>query len=521
MSTCMEAPTKAQAARSALLDCWRVYSDREIARLIGVSNRTVSKQRQQLETEGQILPRQTSTHSVKASLYEVCTSAVEPAALNDQLYDPIDETDPSFLALVDNIRERGILEPLVVSSDGYILSGHRRHAASCYLELERIPVRIQHDVSYLNNREEFLKLLASYNRQRVKTSPEQFREEIALMSSGSVQRVRNFRRDVAQVNHSSCVEVRDRKPRSVIRDKMELREAIIQVVESENNNWPLSDRAIHYRLLNFPDLVRNDKTRVPYRNDGASYNDVTDMLTRLRLDGSISYLAIADETRPVCIWDTHKCVGDFVRRECDEFLNGYYRQLLQSQPNWIELLVEKNTVATQLRGHSEKYTIPMTSGRGYSSLPPRKAMIDRFVQSGRENLIVIVISDFDPEGEDIPVSFGASLRDDFGVNPDRLQIIKGALTAEQVLTMNLHAGQFSKTTSSRYKRFVKEHGERCWELESLTVEQLREITESVIREVLDLDAFETEVLREQSDQRILAAKRREMQKVLTENINQE
>ena len=178
-------------------------------------------------------------------------------------------------------------------------------------------------------------------------------------------------------------------------------------------------------------------------------------------------------------------------------------------------------LATKLRDRDERIGIPMTSGRGYSSLPPRKAMVDRFVQSGRENLIVIVVSDFDPEGEDIPGSFGASLRDDFGIHPDKLQIIKGALTAEQVQTMHLHAGQFSKTTSSRYKRFVKEHGERCWELESLTVEQLREITESVIREVLDLEAFETEVLREQSDQLVLTAKRREMQKLLTENINQE
>ncbi|WP_146503677.1 hypothetical protein [Rubinisphaera italica] len=81
------------------------------------------------------------------------------------------------------------------------------------------------------------------------------------------------------------------------------------------------------------------------------------------------------------------------------------------------------------------------------------------------------------------------------------------------------AGQFSKTTSSRFKRFVEAYGERCWELESLTVEQLREITESVIREVLDLDAFETEVLREQSDQQILNEKRREMQKLLAQELS--
>ena len=57
----------------------------------------------------------------------------------------------------------------------------------------------------------------------------------------------------------------------------------------------------------------------------------------------------------------------------------------------------------------------MTSGRGYSSLPPRKDMVDRFRDSGREKLVVIVVSDFDPEGQDIPGSFGVSLRDDFGI----------------------------------------------------------------------------------------------------------
>jgi hypothetical protein len=44
--------------------------------------------------------------------------------------------------------------------------------------------------------------------------------------------------------------------------------------------------------------------------------------------------------------------------------------------------------------------------------------------------VVIVVSDFDPEGEDIPASFGVSLRDDFGVSTGRLRIIKAALTAE-------------------------------------------------------------------------------------------
>jgi hypothetical protein len=445
--------------------------------------------------------------------------AIAPAPLNDQLYDPVDENEPSFRALVENIRENGILEPIVVSSDGYILSGHRRHAAACRLELDRIPVRIRHDVSYEGDRDEFLRLLASYNRQRVKTTAEQVREEVALMSERSCARVRRFRRDAAVVDGNCAVELRARRRRSAIRDKLELREAIIAVVRNEERNWPLSDRSVFYRLLNIPGLLRNDRTRVPFANTPAAYDDVTNMLTRLRLDGSVPFEAIADETRPVVMWDTHRAAGDFVRRECDRFLTGYWRDLLQSQPNWIELLVEKNTVASQLRAVAGKYTIPMTSGRGYSSLPPRKEMVDRFRNSGRENLVVIVVSDFDPEGEDIPASFGISLRDDFNVASEKLQIVKAALTADQVRTMGLHEGQLSKETSSRYRRFVEVHGDRAWELESLTADQLREIVEAAIRGVLDLPAFEAEVEREQQEQSELEAKRRQLRRSLIDDMD--
>jgi MFS family permease len=48
--------------------------------------------------------------------------------------------------------------------------------------------------------------------------------------------------------------LRQRKRRSMIRDKMELRAAIIRVITAEKRNWPLSDRAVHYRLLNIPGL---------------------------------------------------------------------------------------------------------------------------------------------------------------------------------------------------------------------------------------------------------------------------
>lgn len=508
---------KAELVRSTLLENWRDTSDREIAAKIGVSNRTVSQHRKRLEEEGLILPRGESTHPIKACLIEVCTSAIKPASLNDELYDPINESEPAFLALVCNIKENGILEPIVVSSDGYILSGHRRYAAARNLNLERIPVRISFDVSYFKDQDHFLRLLASYNRQRVKSTSEQLREEVALADNESFIRVRKFREDASHLDASEAIQLGERKRRSVITQKLELREAIIRIVNDEKRNWPISDRFIFYRLLNIERLVRNDTTRTPFVNSEDCYKDTTNMVTRLRLDKSIPFEAIGDETRPVTKWDTHRCAGDFIRRELDGLLDPYSRDLQQSQPNWIELLVEKNTVASQCRPVAMAYSIPMTSGRGYSSLPPRKAMVDRFHKSGREKLVIIAVSDFDPEGEDIPHSFGKSLRDDFGIPGHQLHVVKSTLTKQQVLSLDLHEGQISKKTSSRYAEFVQKNGKRAWELESLPSETLREILEDSIRNVLDIEAFEAEVEQEKREQHELNQQRQRLKRLMIEH----
>src|SRR5579871_1789829 len=108
---------------------------------------------------------------------------------------------------------------------------------------------------------------------------------------------------------------------------------------------------------------------------------------------------------------------------------------MQSQPNHVEIVGEKNTIEGVIRPIAMDYTIPYTIGRGYSSLPPRYAMAQRFKQSGKEQLVLLVLSDFDPEGEDIAESFARSMRDDFGIK--RIVPIKVALTSEQVQEMPL------------------------------------------------------------------------------------
>ena len=61
-------------------------------------------------------------------MVRLCDIRLSPE--NDVLYKPVDFSDPAIIALAESIREHGLREPLVLSTDSYILSGHRRYAAA-------------------------------------------------------------------------------------------------------------------------------------------------------------------------------------------------------------------------------------------------------------------------------------------------------------------------------------------------------------------------------------------------------
>ena len=164
---------------------------------------------------------------------------------------------------------------------------------------------------------------------------------------------------------------------------------------------------------------------------------------------------------------------------------------MQSQPNHIEILVEKNTVAQILRPVAMEYCVPFTSGRGYCSLPPRHAIAERFQKSGKDSLVLLIVSDFDPDGEEIAASFARSMRDDFGVSSTLA--IKVALTADQADNLDLPPALKAKKTSVNYCKFSAKHGDDVYELEPFEPEKLQEILREAIDGVLDIDAFNAEL----------------------------
>lgn len=430
----------------------------------------------------------------------VLISLLKPSPENDKLYRPVNEDDPEVRALARSIKEHGVKEPLVVTLDDYILSGHRRRAACILAGVYRVPVRYEPVVRGDCDEPKdprFLTLLATYNRQRVKSFDEVAREEaIAIDPKEAHRRLRKHRQEKAAVS-ADTLQIRDVKHRALIsKAKEPFLTAIWNTLHELRAYWPLTDRTVHYRLLNAPPLIHASKPDSVYKNDLRSYKSLCELLTRARLAGRISWLAIEDTTRPVETWSVWNNVGPFLSKELRTLFKGYYRNLQQSQPNHIEIVAEKNTLENIISPVAGEFCIPYTVGRGYSSIDPRKKMLDRFEKSGKEKLVLLVLSDFDAEGEDIPHSFARSMRDDFGI--ENVSAVKVALTHQQVQATSLHPNRL-KEKSSRAPRFRELYGENTFELEAIPPPQLQDWLRGAIDSVLDVAAFNNEVDREAED----------------------
>jgi hypothetical protein len=435
-------------------------------------------------------------------------NSIQPSPENDRIYKPVDLDDPSIQALADSISENGIQEPLVISKDGFIISGHRRFAAAKIAGKKSVPCQVRRDISH--GTDEFIRLLTECNRQRVKSNDEVLREAVIQTNQETAyESLTEYRKaNSIKTEFGAVMEINGFKTRCEISSaKIPLLNAAINVLEDfrRAGYLPVSLRAIHYKLLNNPPLTHASKPDSVYKNNKKSYSKLNDLLTRARLEGTIPFESIIDETRPSETWDFCRSVDEFIRQEVDGFLRGYWRDLAQSQPNHIEVVCEKLTLKAVVHQVCEQYCIPYLIGRGYASIQPRWEMVQRFKKSGKEKLVVIFLSDHDPDGEEISQSFARSLRDDFDID---VVAIRGALTVEQVAQYDLPPGVNAKRSSSNFPKFSDAYGTVAHELEALPPETLAEILTATIDRVLDITAFNVELDKEKEDAAFLESRRR-------------
>ena len=434
-----------------------------------------------------------------SKIEEVPLSSINPSPENDQIYGAIRPSCEQSRDLFRDVLRNGILEPIVVSVDGFIVSGHRRYAAAKQARLKTIPVRWM-DVRRTDfSAEEWKRELVQHNKQRKKSASMLTKEALLQVNPTLAHRRLIEARDELKLSTLTTLDLGAKRTRSGIsKSKRPMLLAALNAINELAKYWPLSVRQVHYRLLNNPPLRHAGKPASTYQNDSKSYKDLCNLLTRARLAGEIRWYSIADTTRPVSGLHYSLDVGQFVARQLRLFLAGFRRDLMQSQSTHVEIVAEKLTVQGILMPVADRYCIPLTIGRGYCSIEPRYAIAQRFKASGKDQLALILASDLDPDGDAIAESLGKSMRDDFGLDP---HCVKALLTMDQIEQWQLPPNSMAaKKTSARYSAYKRRYGtEAVYELEAVSPNQTQEALEAAIRSIIDVQAYENELDAEKED----------------------
>ena len=293
--------------------------------------------------------------------------------------------------------------------------------------------------------------------------------------------------------------------------RQEFLDAVVEIVEGMKDFWPLSIRHIHYQLLNDPPMkvtaersifsAAEQEARNRYANDRESYQALSRLCTSARYLKHIPFHAVDDITRTSMANKGHAGVKQFVEQEVEWFLTGYELDKQRSQPVHIECFCEKNTLLGIVESVCKQHNVPLTSGRGFAGPSIWRKMAARFRASGKLSMVVLAISDYDPEGFELVDDCFRSLRDLWGI--EFLDLHRVAVTREQIDDDELDLAEDfnpAKESSSRYKKFVERTGgTKTWECEALPPEYLREELESAIRANMNLEIFERAVEQEERD----------------------
>ncbi len=235
----------------------------------------------------------------------------------------------------------------------------------------------------------------------------------------------------------------------------------------------------------------------------------------MRIAGEIPWDAICDETRPVTKWQCWRNAAEFIAEKSESFLRGYARDLLQSQQQHFEIVVEKLTVQNFIKPIAGRYCMPVVIMRGNSGIDARYQIVQRFRKSGKRHLFLLCFGDCDPDGDSIVDSTLRSLRDDFNIAISTLRGVRVAMTHDQADTLRLPHMLQAKESSSNYSSFERKHGRiDCYELEAVSPEVLQNWADTAIRGVIDIEAYNHEVQEQTNEAQGILARRQAVLEIM-------
>jgi hypothetical protein len=254
-----------------------------------------------------------------------------------------------------------------------------------------------------------------------------------------------------------------KKGRGMAKRSLDLIEAMHAITEAAQ---PITGRGVGYQLFTrglTASMAKSEMQRV-YR-----------LLKEARERGIIPWKWIVDETRAIERAPTWADPAEYAR--CVAL--SYRRDFWDQQPHRVQVWSEKGTVRGVLAPVLDHYAVGFLPVHGFSSATAAHDIAED--DDGRD-LIVLYVGDFDPSGlfmseVDLPARFTK-------YDGHHIKLKRIALTVEQLRVLPSFPAS-DKRKDPRYKWFVANHGRRCWELDAMDPNALRDCVEREIQSLIE------------------------------------
>jgi len=262
--------------------------------------------------------------------------------------------------------------------------------------------------------------------------------------------------------------------------RLETINAIIE--EYADDGYTLTLRQLYYQLVS-RDIIPNEVRE---------YAKLSTLLVKGRMGGVVDWEAIEDRIRVPFLpyWVTG--IGDAI----NDTIEQYRLDRQEGQNVYIELWVEKDALSGILKRITSHYHIKLMVNRGYSSCTAMHDAYKRIEEVGYpcKKKVILYLGDHDPSGLDMIRDIQERL-DEFGADVEVKPI---GLTMAQIKKYNPPTNP-AKITDPRAKWYIREYGNKSWEVDALNPKILNELVEKNVEKLIDMNLFYDKIAEEKND----------------------
>lgn len=243
-------------------------------------------------------------------------------------------------------------------------------------------------------------------------------------------------------------------------------------------------RQLYYQLVS--------KDIIPNRQN--EYAKISRVLTDARMAGMVDWDFIEDRGRVPKFPNQFDDINDAMRT----INNAYRLDRWKGQNNYAEVIIEKDALSGVLEPVTREYHVHLVVNKGYSSATAMHELALRLREQKEydKNCTIFYFGDHDPSGEQMVEDMNNRL---LGFGCD-VEVEKVALTMDQIEQYNPPANPV-KISDSRSDSYIASHGDKSWELDALPPNVLVELVRGKLDGVLDRDAFDAVIKKEDEDKK--------------------